>query len=58
MNGSRAGRKLLLASGNPGKLKEYEILAAGRRIELQLLPGFAALPEFPEDAPTFAENAA
>jgi XTP/dITP diphosphohydrolase len=58
MNGSRAGRKLLLASGNQGKLKEYEILAAGRRIELQLLPGFAALPEFPEDAPTFAENAA
>jgi XTP/dITP diphosphohydrolase len=58
MNGSRAGRKLLLASGNRGKLKEYEILAAGRSIELQLLPGFAALPEFPEDAPTFAENAA
>ena len=26
--------------------------------ELDLLPGFAQLPEFPEDAPTFAENAA
>jgi XTP/dITP diphosphohydrolase len=58
MNGSRAACRLLLASGNPGKLNEYEILAAGRRIELQLLPGFAALAEFAEDAPTFAENAA
>lgn len=51
-------RRLLLASGNPGKLKEYEVLAAGKALELQLLPGFTALPEFPEEAPTFAENAA
>jgi XTP/dITP diphosphohydrolase len=58
MNGPQAAHRLLLASGNPGKLKEYEVLAAGRPLALHLLPGFAALPEFPEDAPTFAENAA
>jgi non-canonical purine NTP pyrophosphatase (RdgB/HAM1 family) len=50
--------RLVLASGNPGKLREYEILASGHALELQLLPRFAELPEFPEDAPTFAENAA
>jgi XTP/dITP diphosphohydrolase len=50
--------RLILASGNPGKLREYQVLAADHALELQLLPGFADVPEFPEDAPTFAENAA
>lgn len=50
--------KLLLASGNQGKLREFRILAAGTSLELELLPDFAGIPEFPEDAPTFAENAA
>jgi XTP/dITP diphosphohydrolase len=49
--------KLCLASGNPGKLHEFQVLAAGHALELQLLPGFAAIPEFEENAPTFAENA-
>lgn len=51
-------QKLILASGNPGKLREYEVLAVGQALALQSLPGFAAIPEFPENAPTFAENAA
>jgi len=51
-------QKLILASGNPGKLREYEVLGSGHALALQLLPGFAAIPEFPENAPTFAENAA
>ena len=50
--------KLLLASGNPGKLREYQVLAAGHAVRLELLQGFSSLPEFLEDAPTFAENAA
>jgi len=55
-----ASRKLYLASGNAGKLKEFRVLAAasGRSWELELLPGFAGIPEFEESAPTFAENAA
>jgi len=56
MNEPHAPRKLVLASGNPGKLREYQVLAAGHALELALLPGFADLPEFEERAPTFAEN--
>ena len=58
MSDPQVQRKLVLASGNPGKLKEYQVLAAGHALELELLSGFADLPEFEEKAPTFAENAA
>lgn len=50
--------KLLLASSNPGKLREYRVLAAGQPVELESLPNFNSLPAFDESAPTFAENAA
>ncbi len=57
--------KLLLASSNSGKLREYQALVAAfrdesgprRRIELTLLPKFDSLPLFDESALTFAENA-
>ena len=58
MTESVARKKLYLASGNAGKLREFQILAAGHALELELLPEYAALPEFEEAAPTFAENAA
>jgi len=58
MSTTPALRKLIVASSNPGKLREYQILATGHALELDLLSGFASIPEFPEDAPTFAENAA
>jgi XTP/dITP diphosphohydrolase len=58
MSEPRAPRKLVLASGNPGKLREYQALAARHALELSLLPGFADLLEFAESAPTFAENSA
>jgi XTP/dITP diphosphohydrolase len=61
-NSVRAPVKLFLASSNPGKLAEYRELAAASTtflpVELELIEGFATLPEFAEDAPTFAENAA
>jgi XTP/dITP diphosphohydrolase len=55
-----APRKLYLASGNAGKLREFRALAAAAHstLQLDLLPQYSALPEFPETAPTFAENAA
>ncbi len=57
-----ATAKLLLASTNPGKLREYQALAAGSSgapiVELALLPGVESFPKFDESAPTFAENAA
>lgn len=51
--------KLVLATSNRGKLREYRVLAgSGDEIELDLLRDFASLPAFEETAPTFAENAA
>ncbi len=51
--------RLLLATSNPGKRREYRALAGtGGGIEIDLLPEFASLPAFDESAPTFAENAA
>jgi XTP/dITP diphosphohydrolase len=49
--------RLLLASSNSGKLREYRQLAAGSGIEIELVPKFLDLPAFDESAPTFAENA-
>lgn len=56
--GSPAVTHALLASSNSGKLREFQELASGSGLSLDLLPGFAAIPPFDEAAPTFAENAA
>ena len=60
MTDTRESRKLSLASGNAGKLKEFRVLAEafGKDWQLELLPDYANFPEFEESAPTFAENAA
>jgi XTP/dITP diphosphohydrolase len=52
---------LFLASSNAAKLGEFrDIAAAGGSVspwQVEAIPGFETLPAFPEDAPTFAENA-
>lgn len=50
--------KFLLASSNPGKMREYRDLAAEAGVELDSIPNFSRIPTFEESAPTFAENAA
>lgn len=61
--------RILVASSNPGKRREYQAMAAslratapapagGESLEFDLLPNLALLPAFDESAPTFAENAA
>jgi XTP/dITP diphosphohydrolase len=50
--------RAVLASSNPGKLREYREMAAGSGVEVEALADFANLPAFDESAPTFAENAA
>jgi XTP/dITP diphosphohydrolase len=50
--------KLLLASSNAGKLREYGELARGSGVTIELLPRFGKFPSFEESAPTFAENSA
>jgi XTP/dITP diphosphohydrolase len=56
-------RELFLATSNPGKIDEFRALAqsgasGAGAIEIAPVPNFASLPQFSEDAPTFAENAA
>jgi XTP/dITP diphosphohydrolase len=53
-----ASLKLVLASSNPGKRREYIELAWERDIEIDFLPNFHGLPAFDESLSTFAENAA
>src|SRR6201988_1803382 len=57
---TKEARKLYLASGNAGKLKEFRVLAeaCGKHWQLELLPDYEKFSEFEESAPTFAENAA
>jgi XTP/dITP diphosphohydrolase len=50
--------RILIASSNEGKLREYRELASSSGLELELLPNFHAFPAFEESAPTFAENSA
>jgi XTP/dITP diphosphohydrolase len=54
--------RMLLASSNAGKLREFRALASEQAsspaVALDLLPDFSRLPTFDESAPTFAENAA
>ncbi|MCU0725287.1 MAG: RdgB/HAM1 family non-canonical purine NTP pyrophosphatase [Planctomycetes bacterium] len=49
--------RIVLASRNPGKLRELGALLAGLPVEL-LLASEAGAPEVPEDGATFEENAA
>lgn len=57
----RAPAKLFLASSNRGKVEEFRALALASEkktpVEIALVPNFDSLPQFEENAPTFAENA-
>ncbi len=46
---------VVLASSNPGKLREYREMAAGAGVALDLMPDFHKHPAFDESALTFAE---
>src|SRR3954470_13224004 len=50
------GRRVVLASGNPGKLREFSDLLAGSGLELARQSDFAIDPP-PETGMTFLENA-
>jgi XTP/dITP diphosphohydrolase len=50
--------RILLATSNRGKLREYREMVQSSPVELDLLPNFENLPTFEETAPTFAENSA
>ncbi len=48
---------LFLASGNPGKLREFRLAAAARGIAVEPVPHFSELPDCVEDGKSFAANA-
>jgi XTP/dITP diphosphohydrolase len=48
---------LYCATGNPGKLREFQIAAGRAPVTIELVPGFRDLPPAVEDGETFEENA-
>ena len=54
---SSRDKRLLLATTNPGKIREIKGILAGVPIELVTLDDFPAIPEPEETGATFAENA-
>jgi len=50
-------RPILIATSNPGKLRDFAGAAAPHGIEIGGIPNFASLPSVVEDGLTFEENA-
>jgi len=50
-------KHVLIASSNPGKLRDFSAVAARHGVEVELLPKLASLPECIEDGSTFEDNA-
>jgi len=50
-------RRILIATSNPGKLRDFAGAAAVHGIEIARIPNFASLPTVVEDGITFEENA-
>lgn len=50
-------KRVLIATSNPGKLRDFAGAAAQYGIEVEAVPGFAALPPVVEDGETFEANA-
>jgi len=50
-------RRILIATSNRGKLRDFAGAAAGHGIEIASIPGFASLSAVVEDGLTFEENA-
>src|ERR1700733_2308503 len=50
-------RRILIATSNPGKLRDLAGAAGPHGIEIGSIPNFASLPSVVEDGLTFEENA-
>jgi XTP/dITP diphosphohydrolase len=50
-------KRILIATSNPGKLRDFAGAAAAHDIETAGIPNFASLPAVVEDGLTFEENA-
>jgi XTP/dITP diphosphohydrolase len=50
-------KKILIATSNPGKMRDFAGAAAAHDVEIAAIPNLAALPVVVEDGLTFEENA-
>jgi len=50
-------KRILIATSNPGKLRDFAGAAASFEIEVDAIPNFASLPQVLEDGLTFEANA-
>ena len=50
-------KPILIATSNPGKLRDFAGAAAAHRIEIASVPNFSSLPAVVEDGATFEANA-
>lgn len=50
-------RQVLIATSNPGKLRDFSGAAAGHGVEVAAIPNFSSLPVVVEDGLTFEANA-
>jgi XTP/dITP diphosphohydrolase len=50
-------KRVLIATSNPGKLRDFAGAAAAHGVEIAAIPDFSSLPTPVEDGATFAENA-
>jgi XTP/dITP diphosphohydrolase len=50
-------KRVLVATSNPGKIRDLIAAASAHNLNIQTLPDFAALPEVMEDGTTFEANA-
>lgn len=49
--------RVLIASSNPGKLRDFAAAASLHKVEVALIPHFSTYPEVVEDGDTFEANA-
>jgi XTP/dITP diphosphohydrolase len=50
-------RRILIATSNPGKIRDFAGIASHHNVEIAGLPNFASLPLVVEDGLTFEDNA-
>ena len=50
-------KRVLVATSNPGKIRDLVGAAAAHNVAVEVVPGFASLPEVIEDGATFEANA-
>jgi len=50
-------KRVLVATSNPGKIRDLVGAAIAHNVQIEMLPGFALLPSVVEDGATFEANA-